>query len=50
MSMIRVGLIGAGIQQSGSPGMHMEEARQQNLQLSYELLDLDRIPGGAESM
>jgi shikimate dehydrogenase len=50
MSMIRVGLIGAGIQQSGSPGMHMEEARQQNLQLSYELLDLDRIPGGVESL
>jgi shikimate dehydrogenase len=46
---IRVGLIGSGIQESGSPAMHMQEAQNHNLQLSYELLDLDRL-GDAEAL
>lgn len=42
---IRVGLIGAGIQASRSPAMHMEEARALGMGLRYELLDLDRLGG-----
>lgn len=49
-SELLVGLIGAGIQRSASPRMHMEEARALGLPLRYELLDLDRIPGGAASL
>lgn len=37
---LRVGLIGAGIQRSKSPLMHMAEARAQGLDLSYDLFDL----------
>lgn len=37
---LRVGLIGAGIQQSRSPRLHMEEARAQGLALTYDLIDL----------
>ena len=48
--LIRLGLIGSGIQASASPGMHMEEAKQQGLRLTYELLDLDRIPEGASAL
>ena len=47
---IRVGLIGSGIQASGSPGMHMQEAKQNGLDLTYELLDLDRVPEGAAAL
>ncbi len=47
---IRVGLIGSGIQSSGSPGMHMQEAKQNGLDLTYELLDLDRVPEGAAAL
>lgn len=42
------GLIGAGIQHSSSPSMHMDEARSLGFQLTYELLDLDLIPGGLD--
>lgn len=45
-----VGLIGAGIQRSASPRMHMEEAGALGLPLRYELLDLDRIPGGESAL
>jgi len=38
---IRVGLIGAGIQQSKSPMLHEAEAAAQGLDLAYELIDLD---------
>ncbi len=41
---IHTGLIGSGIQASGSPRLHMEEARQLGLSLQYELLDLDQAP------
>jgi shikimate dehydrogenase len=41
------GLVGAGIQHSSSPSMHMDEGQSLGLQISYELLDLDLMPGGA---
>jgi shikimate dehydrogenase len=44
------GLIGAGIQQSRSPALHEREAREQGLELSYELLDLDALGGGVEAL
>jgi shikimate dehydrogenase len=44
------GLIGAGIQHSSSPSMHMDEARSLGFQVSYELLDLDQIPGGLDAL
>jgi shikimate dehydrogenase len=44
---IRVGLIGAGIQASRSPAMHMEEARTLGMRLQYELFDLDMLGGTA---
>jgi len=37
-----VGLIGAGIQGSRSPRMHMEEGAAQGLRYVYELIDLDQ--------
>lgn len=44
---IRVGLIGAGIQASRSPSMHMEEAAALGMRLQYELFDLDGLGGPA---
>lgn len=44
------GLIGAGIQQSLTPAMQEEEARQQGLRLLYQLIDLDRTPGAADQL
>jgi shikimate dehydrogenase len=40
-SVIRLGLIGAGIQQSASPALHMREAAEQGFVCTYELIDLD---------
>lgn len=37
---IRIGLIGADIQRSRSPALHMAEGKAQGLDLSYELIDL----------
>ena len=45
-----VGLIGAGIQQSLTPAMQEEEARQHGLRLHYQLIDLDRVPGALEQL
>jgi shikimate dehydrogenase len=45
--LIKVGLIGAGIQASRSPAMHMEEARALGIRVQYELLDLDTLGGAA---
>jgi shikimate dehydrogenase len=39
--MIKVGLVGRGIQGSRSPGMHMGEAAAQGMDLTYVLLDQD---------
>jgi shikimate dehydrogenase len=43
---ILTGLIGASIQASGSPAIHMEEARASGLDYSYKLFDLETIEGG----
>ncbi|HSV45214.1 MAG TPA: shikimate dehydrogenase [Ramlibacter sp.] len=45
-----IGLIGAGIAQSLSPAMHMEEARHHGLDLHYQLIDLDRTGEGIEAL
>jgi shikimate dehydrogenase len=45
-----VGLIGSGIQQSLTPGMHEEEARRQGLALHYQLIDLDTSKVGNEKL
>ncbi|MCI0632206.1 MAG: shikimate dehydrogenase [Phycisphaerales bacterium] len=46
----RTGLIGAAIQQSGSPAIHAAEAEAAGLDYSYELFDLDMIEGGASAL
>jgi len=46
----QVGLVGAGIQHSSSPSMHVDEGKALGLQISYELLDFDLIQGGAERL
>ena len=40
-SVIRLGLIGAAIQQSASPALHMREAAEHGFACIYELIDLD---------
>ncbi|HEU4779021.1 MAG TPA: shikimate dehydrogenase [Steroidobacteraceae bacterium] len=47
---LKVGLIGAGIQHSSSPSMHVDEGKALGLPVSYELLDFDLIPGGPEQL
>ena len=42
----KVGLIGAGIQHSSSPSMHVDEGKALGLPVTYELLDYDLMPGG----
>ena len=44
------GLIGAGIQRSRSPALHQREAKEQGLSLAYELIDLDKLGVGIESL
>src|SRR5258705_5992761 len=44
------GLIGAGIQGSLSPALHVREAAAHGLQCRYELLDLDRLGLGIEAL
>lgn len=48
--ILKAGLIGSGIQASASPAMHMDEARGQGFDLTYELFDLDRVAGGAAAL
>jgi shikimate dehydrogenase len=48
--IVRAGLVGAGIQHSSSPAIHTGEGRAQLLQYSYELFDLDHVPGGAGAL
>ncbi len=45
-----VGLIGRGIQASGSPGIHETEGRELGLKLHYHLIDLDRPGLGPERL
>ncbi len=47
---ILVGLIGAGIQASLTPGMQEEEARHHGLRLHYQLIDLDLGKAGNEKL
>jgi len=44
--LIRLGLVGRGIQNSRTPRMHEAEARAQGLVCDYELLDTDAGTGG----
>lgn len=43
---LKVGLIGAGIQHSSSPSMHVDEGKALGIAVSYELLDFDLVQGG----
>jgi shikimate dehydrogenase len=47
---LHTGLIGADIQSSRSPSMHMAEAKALGLDLTYDLFDFDRIEGGATAL
>jgi len=47
---LQVGLIGAGIQQSGSPALHMQEGAALGLDYHYQLLDLDLLPEGPDTL
>jgi len=47
---VHVGLIGAGIQHSSSPALHMDEGRALGLDYRYDILDLDRMAGGADAL
>jgi len=47
---MKIGLIGAGIQHSSSPSMHVEEGKALGLSISYELLDFDQVQGGPERL
>ncbi len=44
------GLIGAGIQGSRAPALHVGEAAAQGLQLNYKLIDLDVLGAGVETL
>jgi shikimate dehydrogenase len=44
---VLAGLIGAGIQKSLTPALHMREGAELGFEYQYELLDLDDIQGGA---
>ena len=46
----KVGLIGAGIQHSSSPSMHVDEGKALGLQVSYELIDFDLLQGGSNRL
>jgi shikimate dehydrogenase len=48
--LIRVGLVGAGIEYSRAPALHMDEAARLGMPYRYDLFDLDSIPGGALSL
>lgn len=45
-----LGLIGAGIQESRTLDMHEREAEAHGIRCLYQLLDLDTIPGGEQSL
>ena len=47
---LQVGLIGAGIQQSGSPALHRDEGAALGLDYDYQLMDIDLPPYAAESL
>ena len=45
-----VGLIGSAIQASRTPALHEKEAAAHGIRLCYQLIDLDRIDGGAAAL
>ena len=45
-----IGLIGAGIQASRTPAMHMLEASRQGLRYVYKLIDLEKLGLGVEAL
>ncbi|MGV8938233.1 MAG: shikimate dehydrogenase [Allorhizobium sp.] len=47
---MKAGLIGAGIQASLTPAMHMVEGRALGLDYSYAIIDLNEIDGGASRL
>jgi len=47
---LRLGLIGAGIQASRTPALHMHEAAEWGLACDYRLLDLDAMGAGADAL
>jgi shikimate dehydrogenase len=47
---LRVGLIGASIQQSKSPALHEAEGRAQGLDLDYRLFDLEQLGVGVDAL
>lgn len=47
---VLIGLIGAGIQLSRTPGMHEAEGAAQGLHLVYRLIDLDALGVGPEAL
>jgi shikimate dehydrogenase len=47
---IRTGLIGAGIQYSSSPRIHMDEAASAGIDYSYELFDFDQCAEGTAAL
>lgn len=47
---ILLGLIGSNIQQSLTPAMHEQEAREQGLRLHYQLIDLASSGAGVEDL
>jgi shikimate dehydrogenase len=47
---VRVGLIGAGIQGSLSPAMHMREGAEQGFDYRYDLFDLEVLGGGVAAL
>ena len=47
---VLVGLIGAGIQRSQSPALHMDEGAALGLDYRYEILDVDTMEGGAAAL
>ena len=48
--VLRVGLIGAGIQSSRAPRLHEAEARAAGISCSYQLLDLEQLGVGVEAL
>jgi shikimate dehydrogenase len=48
--LVRVGLIGRGIQGSRSPALHVQEAAAQGFELAYSLFDLDAPPWAAAGL
>ena len=47
---LRTGLIGAGILLSSAPAIHMDEAAAQGQPCTYDLFDLERVPGGVDAV